>query len=158
MGTEIPVAAALMVAAGATSPLIVKALSNRTIEFWLPLVTYSLPVAAGAGVGVGVGIGVGVGEGVGVGLGLPPRVLRGEMTQPPNITTRNNKLSRTPVFCGIAHLCLDLSIDKSHSIPKFLGEVARVKKSPRQQLFVNIRAWQLRFSSQNACLEACVFA
>src|ERR1051326_9442995 len=90
MGTDRVVAAPLMLAAGATFPFTVKALSNRTIEFWLPLVTYSLPVAAGAGVGVGVGLGVGVG----VGVGPPPRVLRGEMTQPLSTTINSNKLKR----------------------------------------------------------------
>jgi hypothetical protein len=99
-----------MVAAGAMLPVAVKALSNRAMEFWLPLVTYSLPVAAGAGVGVGVGEGTGVGLGVGVGdgLGPPPRVLRGEITQPLNITARNNKVKRKiPVVRGTVHLYKD---------------------------------------------------
>src|SRR5215470_18241132 len=103
MGTDSWVAAPLMLAAGAAFPFAVKALSNRTIEFWLPLVTYSLPVAAGAGVGVGVGLGVGVG----VGVGPPPKVLRGEMTHPLRTTIKNNKLKRKrPVFRGTAHLYL----------------------------------------------------
>ena len=110
-----------MVAAGAMLPVVVKALSNRSMEFWLPLVTYSLPVAAGAGVGVGVdvGIGVGLGVGVGVGLGPPPKVLRGEITQPLNITARNNNDKRKPpVLSGMAPLLspehCKLSLQKTH--------------------------------------------
>jgi hypothetical protein len=77
------------------------------MEFWLPLVTYSLPVAAAAGVGVGVGVRTGVGLGVGVGeeLGPPPKVLRGEITQPLNITTKtNNDKRKTSVLRNTGHL------------------------------------------------------
>jgi len=90
------------------------------MEFWLPLVTYSLPVAAGAGVGVGVGVGMGVGLGVGVGVGLgpPPRVLRGEITQPLNITARNNNSKRkTPVLRDTVHLYMNTA--SFHFIMRF---------------------------------------
>jgi len=79
-----------------------------------------LPVAAGAGVGVGVGVGMGVGLGVGVGVGVglgpPPRVLRGEITQPLNITARNNNGKRkTQTLRSTTHPLHGFFIDESYS-------------------------------------------
>jgi hypothetical protein len=81
-----------MVAIGATLPVVDMALLNTAIEFVFWLETYRRVVGA-AGVGVAVGVGVGEAVGVGVGVALPPRVRRGEITQPvimnnaKNITT-----------------------------------------------------------------------
>jgi hypothetical protein len=93
------------------------------MEFWLPLVTYSLPVAAGAGVGVGVGVGMGVGLGVGVevGLGLPPRVLRGEMTHPLNNAIESTKIKKERlVFRATSHLCIGFLVDNRIGLLEFL--------------------------------------
>jgi hypothetical protein len=103
------------------------------MEFWLPLLTYSLPVAAGAGVGVGVGKGVGVGLGVGVdvGLGLPPRVLRGEMTHPLNIAMESTKVKKQRlVFRGTAHHYINSLRMKSCSISDS-GAVWDATKTPK---------------------------
>jgi hypothetical protein len=83
------VAPPLMVAAGATFPVAVNALSKRKMELSLLFDTYSLPVGtAETGVGVGEIVGVGVAVGVGVGF-VSPRVRLGEITQP--VESRSTK-------------------------------------------------------------------
>jgi hypothetical protein len=97
------------------------------MEFWLPLVTYSLPVAAGAGVGVGVGIGVGVGVGVGFGVGVgvdvglepPPKVLRGEMTHPLIAIESTTIKKEKGIFRRTAHLYMgSLLLDRLETVKR----------------------------------------
>jgi len=86
------VAAPTMVAEGATLPFAASPSLKRTMEFVFWLLTYSRFVGV-TGVGVGVGVGVAVPVGVGVGVALPPRVRRGEITQP--VIMNNAKNSTT---------------------------------------------------------------
>lgn len=61
-------------------------------------------MGTGVGTGVGVGVGLGVADGVGVGVGVeledPPKVRRGEITQPAKAPVKTSKpINEKPIFC-----------------------------------------------------------
>ena len=50
-----------------------------------------------------------------MGLGPPPRVLRGEITQPLNIAIESTKVKKERLaFRGTAHLCISFVVDESN--------------------------------------------